>query len=464
MVGKKTGARKALLAVGGLLALGVLTVAGITAYKPLHLPFIDSYLRSLLEDNYHSYDVEFDETRIQWHLIDGIVELQISAIRARDMGGDIIATLPEIDVGMDLPALVQGKVKLHYLRVLRARFGLFRTAGGAVKFDIGGRSDGSSGKILENLLVDIAAAPALTEGKAPDFPTISVIDTEIELGDEVSGAELWIPTSQIHLNSDPEGVRGDYVLKVATGGEPLRLSAVSLFRTANQRTDLIVELDGVRPAIVGEILPNLGFFTPLEVPFSGTIKVELDKFLGVSKATFDLVGDKGSLEIADYGGTNVMIESVRASGIVSENFSRVALTDLRFALAQGEVAVQGLVIKDGPTYSFALDLAISDTTPVILFPRWFAQIETAPNWTDDALSTQEHEIEVAFDGRYDKERRRLDGTGIISPRPVNGHTKSSNGAAADPNKQDLAAFWFSAQGPIEAPNILVSPIVGAQPR
>ena len=451
-------AKKVLLAVVGLLTLGILTLVGITAYTPLPLPFIDSYLRGLLDQNYYSYGIEFEDARAQWHLIDGIVELQLSNVQARDLGGEVIASVPQIDIGLDLAAVMQGNIKLSYLRIKRARIGLYRTVGGAVKFDIGGRSDGAAGKILENLLIDIASAPALTEGKVPDFPTISVIDTEFEIGDEASGADLWIPKAQVHLKSTADGVRGDYVLEVATGGERLRLSAVSLFSTADQRTDLVVELDGVRPAIVGEILPNLGFFTPIEVPFSGSIKVELDKFLTISHMTFDLVGEKGSLEIADYGGVNLAVKSARAVGKVGEALSYVELTDLRFILKEGEIAVQGLVFKDGPTYSFGLDLAISGNNPVGLFPRWFAQVETAPSWKEGGEPAGKQAAEIAFDGRYDQQRNHLVGTGIISSRALGGRSNRSRESGPTSETQDIATLWFLVEGPIDAPNVLITPI------
>ena len=456
MGGVDRGIRKLVLAIACAMFLATTTLIAAIAIHPLPLPFMSHYLQDLLEHHYHAYDVEFDEARLRWRPFNDSLDIQFESVRAMEFDGEIIATIPKVVLGVALAPILRGDLEILNVSVQGAKIQLFRTAGGAVKFDIGSKDDGSSGKILEYILTDIAAAP-VTLGELLSFPSVSVLDADLTFRDENSGTFLRIPDADVRLQPDPKGVRSTYDLQVAAGGDRLRFSAESLFKTSDQSIDLNVVLDRIRPSVLAEILPRLGYLAPFEIPLSGNIRIQLDKFFAVSSASFDVAGEAGSLEIAEYSGLNLYLDGMRAKGRATDGVSHLDLTKLQLDLGRATVTLTGLLTRSDQTLAVTMEFVVVDTSLISLMPRWFAQLENALDRRGTAGAEQPDVTLLSFDGRYHLGERVVQGKGLVSYRDkvaseeaVGAKSEMSPTAAREPSTQ------FMVSGSIDAPNFVIA--------
>jgi len=451
---------KRLALAGCLMALSAvaLLLVAITL-KPLPLPFLSFYLQRILDQRYHAYEVEFDEARLRWLLLEDSLHVQLQGVRAVDFDGDVIAEVPEVLVGVAFTSLLGGDLILQEVSVRDARLGFYRTSGGAVKFDVGIGKEGAAGEILQNLLIDIAVADAAVGADAV-FPKVSLLAADITLGDEVSGAYLRVPAADILLAPDSQGVRSTYDLEVETSGGRLRLSAESLYKTSDQRIDLTLELNRIRPAILAEILPRMGFLAPFEVPLSGPLSLELDKFFNVSSVNFDLVGGPGSLELADYSGLNLYLRGLSASGSATDGLNSLNLTELKLNFDGAKIVMSGLLSISDQTLAVTTRLVAVDTTLAALVPRWFSQLNNVLERSADRQAGDRKITELFFEGRYDIGRGELQGEGRISYGDKDVAIDAPLATGTESQVSLAPSTQFLVNGPIDAPNFVIVPNKG----
>ncbi|MDP6587827.1 MAG: hypothetical protein QF666_00075, partial [Alphaproteobacteria bacterium] len=152
-----------LLALAGVLAAAILITAALTArlaVGPVSVAFMGPDLReSLGEKLYYAYDVKFDDLELRWSDGLGNTGLALVGVRVADSSAQDIASVPEIVVGLSPAGIIGGDMKPKAITVVAPRIRWIKTAGGAIKFDIGADKPGESGKILEDFLITMASAP-----------------------------------------------------------------------------------------------------------------------------------------------------------------------------------------------------------------------------------------------------------------------------------------------------------------
>ncbi|MCH7750116.1 MAG: hypothetical protein IH939_18695, partial [Acidobacteria bacterium] len=132
-----------LLALGALLALVVLIAAALTARLatgPISVAFMGPRLQeSLGEALYYAYDVKFDDLELRWSDGYGNLGLALVGVRVADYSLQDIASVPEIIVGLSPGAMIGGDMKPAAITVVAPKIRWIKTAGGAIKFDIGAK-------------------------------------------------------------------------------------------------------------------------------------------------------------------------------------------------------------------------------------------------------------------------------------------------------------------------------------
>ena len=419
------------LAIVGVVLISIAMIGILTAaFYPM--PFLKSSVQKLIDSRFTTYDIKFEEFSFRWYPMDNNFEVLFVEPRAIDPRGDLLASVSQIRVGVDALFLITGDIVAEYIVIQGPVINFFRTAGGAVKFDIGTGDQGASGVVLEDLLVGISTAP-ITTGEPTSFPRVVVDKARINLGDEVSGVRVRIPVANVEIHPDIQGVRSKYKIEIASGDNRLKFDADSLYKTADQRIELNLALDRVRIGMLAHLFPNISYLEPLEVPVSGDIKMELDKFLNIQTAEFDLYGESGSLELADYTGINLQISSIHTSGRALQGASHIQIDLMEVNLTDAKVSLSGDFINCGGAVNMVTDISLTETTLASLMPRWFAHLEYTLVEKKEALTVGDVGTTLAFIGRYDMPGRIIDGRGVI--------TKSKAGAIK----------WVDSQGVSEKP-------------
>jgi hypothetical protein len=284
-----------LLALASVLAVAILVTAALTArlaVGPVSVAFMGPDLReSLGEKLNYAYDVKFDDLELRWSDGHGNTGLALVDVRIADYSLQDIASVPEIIVGLSPAGIIGGDMKPKAITVVAPRIRWIKTAGGAIKFDIGADKPGDSGKILEDFLITLAAAPEPQEGEKKILPEMRIIDAEITIGNEVDNSSLLVSDADILIAPHAKGVR-------------------STFELALNFTDLA--LDGLAALLPGPVPGPI-----MSEPVSGSIRLDMDKFFAVDAAEFDLSGK--ALSLAGHARLEASLVSLEAHGSLAKS-------------------------------------------------------------------------------------------------------------------------------------------------
>lgn len=409
---KHKGASRTTLGLSLLLAV-IGTFLVFITWRPVSLPFVSAHIRQALEQHYPLYDIEVQDVLVQWHPFADTLVVDFYSLKVFDFGGDEIAFFPQIQVGVKTSSILDEKPNIRYVNILGSRFALFRTTGGAIKFDIGHTDSGASGKILEDLLIDMAASRG-TFGDVRSFPTIRLVSGKLSLGDEITGASIRIPKVDLWLKSDDQGVASGIELDIASPYEIFQLQADVLYRTSDQVFVVGISLDEFRPAVLSEIMPGFEFLEPFEVPISGRLSGELNKFFEVKNASFDLKGKSGSLEVYDFIGYNPRLQSMDLQGTYDDHSNSIILDSLHLVMENGVIDSTGVFAWKNERLNIMSRISVSGTSVFSLAPQLFSQFPSDVLAAFDSGSSEFSKTTVAVDGTYDPLIGSFVGQGKIS--------------------------------------------------
>ncbi len=295
------------------------------AVGPVSVAFMGPSVRETLGERLnYAYDVKFDDLELRWSDGHGNTGLALVGVRVADYSLQDIASVPEIVVGLSLGAMIGGDMKPKAITVVAPKIRWIKTAGGAIKFDVGANKPGDSGKILEDFLITLASAPDSEEGKEKVLPEMRIIDAEIIIGNELENSILRISDADILIAPHAKGVRSTFELVVETASRPVHISAEGLYRTKDQRIELAMKfkdlaLDGLSALLPGPVPGPI-----MSEAVSGSIQLDMDKFFSVDAAEFDLSGK--ALSLVGHARLEASLVSLKAHGTLAKS-SLQALSD-----------------------------------------------------------------------------------------------------------------------------------------
>ena len=435
--------------------LSVLTILILIAIRPLPLPFLSSYIRNQLDNRFHAYYVDFDSVQTRWRPISGTLEFHLNSARALDYGDIMLASVPKVLAEVSLDSIFQEQILIKGIEFQNPKISFIRTVGGALKFDIGSTDDGSSGRILETILIYVATVPAIFNSNQESITDLRILDSDLTLGDEKSGSLLHVPNANITLIPNAEGVGCAYDFNVLARSENLHISGECLYKTANEKLNLLVNLDEVRPALLTEISPQFSYLTPLEVRLSGEVKLELDKLLTIKKAEFDLTSGKGTLELIEHFGKNLDVKTLHIVGKILNDFSKIELNSLVLSLEEEKAEANAIFLRNDDTLDIKVNALLSGSSITKLLPRWFAYLENENlDCINSSPSNSYTQSSLTFDGTYDIKQHQINALGRIScleQKLVDNDTNLSPSTNIE-TKTD-AMQRFRMDGAFESPNL-----------
>ena len=405
--------QKTVIILLSLALLCVITLLVTSIIRPIPFPFVSSFMKNELDNRFHAYYINFENVKTRVRPIKGVLEFHYISVNALDYGDNVLASAPKVLAEVSFSSLFYERKLIKSIELENPKISFTRTTGGALKFDIGNTDNGSSGRVLETIFMYIATAPTAEES----ITDLRIVNSDLTLGDEISGSLVHAPNANITLISDTKGIGCAYDFKVFARGEYLHISGDCLYKTASEDFNLLVNLDEVRPALLTEISPQFSYLAPLEVRLSGVVKLELDKLLNINKTEFNLTSKKGTLELTDYFGKNININALQLTGKALNNFSHVELDTVFINLDNAKAEGSALFLADNESLDFKLTTLFTGTSITTLLPQWFAYLETE-NFgcisSSASASKSDKQSSLVIDGIYNLKLHQINASGLIS--------------------------------------------------
>lgn len=365
--------RKAILVILAgialLLGAGVLVAALFTVPIPLSQERVSDFLRK----HYFTYDVEFSAARIGWRPRTGALNLYLDDVKLREPGRDTVATVPGITMSVDAAVLIGRRTVLRGVTLTGPTVRVVKTAGGALKVDIGPSDEGLSGSLVMTLLTDIAAARPPTGGDAPET-TLNLVDASLHLADEATGVRIRLAPWHAQIRGAPDGVRTSTQFRTEAAGEAIAADLDIRFDTASYGFALTGTFGNLTPAVLSRRFPNLSVLQPLEIPLNGEIVAKLDRFLAIEHADIAVQGQAGSLELARIIGKNLETTDLKARLVIEDGGKVFRISDMTLGMPGATLQGQARGRVFGDKLRLAGTLGLSGAHWSDVAPLWFASL------------------------------------------------------------------------------------------
>ncbi|MDJ0947074.1 MAG: AsmA-like C-terminal domain-containing protein [Kiloniellales bacterium] len=334
---------------------------------PVTLDFVTPYLESALSDGDAGVNVRVTNTVLTWDRAEGDLDLRALDVTVRDQQGRPILSLPTVEVGVSLTALLFGTVAPTRIAVVGARITLLRSADGSFHFGDGDAAEPAEEAIPEEVPELAGFIPDLLEdlqaqrdpGRAMSFlRQLDIVDGQLLIRDEQAGVDWWAKSANIAVRSGSVGLSGELSLDIA---EPKEISGVRgafSYHRETKRLDLVVEVDEVLLSDLALLSPDFEKLGGVDVALKGSL---ISAFNGEGQVTnlgFDVSGGPGKIAIADLWPAPVPVRSFKARGIFDGAAGKMRVEDATLTLGSeadpgpqvglvgsAELQSEGVVIK-----------------------------------------------------------------------------------------------------------------------
>ena len=334
---------QALAVLFGNLAIVFAVVAWRLSAGPISLAFLSPYLAQAFEAEDLSYHVEFSDTILTWAGWNRSLDILVRGVKVIDDGGKVLGTLPELSVGLSGLQLLRGRVTPTVIELLRPEVVLHRARDGSVRFGFGGvNGSGASDPAFKRLLAGVMA-PRDPERPLGLLRQVSVRDADVTFEDEDVGLILHAQVNNIVLDRDPRGLVGHLDFVAQLGDVVLPISGDAVYVRETSTIDSELRVNGLNPAQLASMIPELDELKAVDLPLSGKIGVALSAEGQIGKTTFDLTADRGRL-----GAPGVLPEALDvvvgyARGEISADRTELRVDDMFVDLGGPSAEFSGLI-------------------------------------------------------------------------------------------------------------------------
>ena len=349
--------------------LGSAFLAWRLSQGPIPLNRVTPYVESLLNDLNPTLQFRIDRAEFRWQGFKGSPEITARNVRVLDTKGGVVAGLPTMVVQLESSSLLKGELAPRRVRLSNPiiRF-VHRTDG---TFALGlegtapataGQSPGgveTSGNALAVTLLDALTGTGATGGLAY-LETVVIDDTTLVLFDEASGQRWLVPNATLNFLRNRSGMQVEATLPVIEDGKSWQLTAKGVLAASNRTLDLEIDVDGLRPARLAVLAPQLAPLAMVDLRLSGKVLTSLaisEQGARISSVKFDVKGQAGHLRLPAPIAQDYAIRSAVLRGSAGEALDEIKIDQFRMEIDRSASA--------NPVLTMSADAKQLNSAPIV---------------------------------------------------------------------------------------------------
>lgn len=386
-----------------LLAGGYLAVR-LTQQGPITVDFVTPYLMQELSKA-GPVSMKIDHTELAWVGFGTPIDIRVKGVEAHGASGALLAAVPEMRLGLSVPALLRGRVAPTRIDLVEPSLYGERTEEGGFRLDIG--SDGSdpeAGARILAELIDQMRRPPNPEATMGALRDLRITRGRLVVANLATGAKWQVPRLEMRLRRDLSGVRGSVAADIDLGGRINQVSADVGWRAEDGTITLRSDIAGIAPADFAEIAPVLHGLRALDVTLAGSVLLELKADLTPVNLVLGLTGGKGKLSLPGQLPEPLQFDKVDLHGRLNDAGRQLELTRFNLDIGRAEIAVSGTARQVASDIELALKTEITNLPMAELRRYWPVGVKE---------STRAWMVNNLADGIFDKTGFELEGKGPV---------------------------------------------------
>jgi len=342
-----------------LAALGVWRLSS----GPISIDVLTPYVEQALSTE--ELRVEIDNTLIQWEGFGAPLQLAASGVRVSD-GERVVATVPGLFIGLDVPALVlDGALRPDQIALVAPEVHVIRTEAGEFRLTIGDTEAAGGSAALT--LLDGLLAP---EGSPDVLYAVRIAGGTLTVEDRRLGVEWRADSVDAGLARVNGTVTGRADLIASMGDEAVPVAAALRHDIGTGETAAELQFSGLVPADLPAAFPVLAPLAGLDTVIAGEVTVRLDPDLRVQSAGFALRGGAGRLDLPEYYDEPVSIAAMSLAGRIDVPAGQLQITRLIADFGGPHLVAEAGITLVGGTVDMAADVAVRDMPMAQLHRYW----------------------------------------------------------------------------------------------
>ena len=241
---------------------------------PVALDWLAPYVQAAFDQSGIGLKVAISGVRLALDRNARQLDLRAVDVRVSLPDGEPFASFPEMATSFALDALLEGRLQPTRVVVERPVLRLVRDASGAISAQIGGGD--RPAPTLGPQALEQLAGPREREAPLGLLRELRIRGATVSVEDSRSGETWRAEGVDLAVERSAKGVRGDFSLAMPMGTSLPEVRAYYRYFADRQVLDLDLSIDGVQPADIPPLIPELAQLQHLDAPVSGTLRARLD--------------------------------------------------------------------------------------------------------------------------------------------------------------------------------------------
>ena len=322
---------------------------------PLSIDFLKPFISDTLTVGDQEYRIEFDEGELDlgkpgnlendWSFLD----LEVSGLRLIDSAGAQLLNLPRGRMRLSGIALLSGSLTPASLEVEGLDLSL-EWQGSDIAAILSERG-AAGGMELIDLLLGLLS-PGDKTGAGGYLQRVVIGNARVDLKESLTGSQWLFAEAELRFSRglDSMLLNGKGKLsrlpKDGQSNTPVtRLDLAGIYNSITRTSQIELLFDAFNPSDIAGDSETLTAFKALDMPVSGALGVTFDENQSVQKASFDLVGDGGLVDIKALYDDPVRLDGVILNGYYEPERKQAVFEDLQLAFVGANLSGDGLVYE-----------------------------------------------------------------------------------------------------------------------
>lgn len=325
--------------LAGIVILMVLLVWRVSQ-GPLPLDGVQPYILSALGELAAPYEVALGRTALDWAGSSTSLGFSAKDVALYDPEGHVLAVLPEVEIGISLPALLLGRVAPTTIVLVGPDLRAQRNLDGSINLRLAGDTRSSTGEsVLVRWISEMGQAPNATSSYG-SLRNLEISAAKLTMQDNALGMVWKMPRMDLSLQRDAAGLRGGVSMQVAVGNKASTVTGNVFYDRAQSLWRSSLDLDRFNPAELASLSPKLQELAEIDLPLAGRIESRWKQMFGLTDLRFDFSAGAGQVKLpngvdakgAALEARKVEVRSVRISGGIdrADKRANISLLDMQF--------------------------------------------------------------------------------------------------------------------------------------
>jgi uncharacterized protein YhdP len=389
-----------------LLSLGGLLLWRLAA-GPMSVNFLTPYLEAALAASFSGRQIAVQDSVLVWHRQVNRLEFQARHVRVMADDRTTVATLPIVDVTLNLKALVRGTVALKSINLEGVRVSLVHAEDGTFRLGatpeatvppLSTEADSAKGSSALDQYSQVIAdiAKSLVAEADPAQPLASLEEVRITRGvlvvhDQRLGKTWRATQAALSIQRSKDGMIGRAQLTFALQDTPARLEGILAYYRTTNKLSLEFTFTQLQPSALAAVVPALEGLVGVDVPVSGTVSLTLNAQAQIDTVHFELSSEAGQIAFPAIFAEPLQVAGLMARGRVEGAGAITYLDTATITLGSAKTPgprlwLQGTVENHNGDLTLAGEVKLSDL-PFADFKQYWPQGANHParDWLQEYL-------------------------------------------------------------------------------